>query len=239
MIVRDRTQREYYARTAADYDALHTREHDEHDDALQHVVAHLRSLGAESVLDTGCGTARGLRAIQAALPDIVVRGNDSSPELLGVAVARHGVLPDLLDCVPSESLPYDDASFDAVVATGLLHHVPEPSLVVTEMLRVARLAVFISDSNIYGQGARPLRVLKLVLARLRLLPALNRLRRGGEDWYYSDEDGLAYSYSVFDSLPLIRRACRHTHVHATGRGSRRFPLLGSSHVLLCGFKADA
>src|SRR5205807_1225287 len=84
--------------------------------------------------------------------------------------------------VASEALPYPDASFDAVVAIGVMHHVPDPSAVVAELVRVARRAVFISDANIYGAGSPASRIFKLALARTGLLRPLNRVRRGGRDW---------------------------------------------------------
>lgn len=231
--------RDYYARTAARYDGWHTLEHDEHHVALRHVLRYLEWIGAESVLDTGCGTGRALRAIREALPAVSVRGNDPSPELLRVASEEHGVPAGLLDCVPSERLPYADGAFDAVVETGVLHHVPDPSRVVAEMLRVARKAVFLSDSNVYGQGSLPARLAKLGLARAGLLRPVNRLRRGGRDWHWSEADGVAYSYSVYDSLPQLEAACAQVLAIPTLGGplATRSPLLGASHVLLCAFKA--
>lgn len=169
------------------------------------------------------------------LPRARVRGSDPSEALLGIARSDHGVSADLLDCASSERLPYSARSFDAVVETGVLHHVPRPDLVVSEMLRVARKAVFLSDSNIYGQGGLPKRLAKLVLARSGLLKALNRFRRGGHNWYCSESDGIAYSYSVFDSYQALNSACEQVVVIAT-QGSDRFPLLTAGHVLMCGFK---
>jgi SAM-dependent methyltransferase len=164
-------------------------------------------------------------------PDMRVHGNDRSPELL----AASGLPDELLDCVSSEELPYADGSFDAVLECGVLHHVERPERVVAEMLRVARKAVFLSDSNIYGLGRMPARVAKLALARIGLLDAVNRARRGGKRWYYSEGDGVAYSYSVFDSYRQIADACeRVVAIPLTGSG--RSALLGSPHVLLCGFK---
>jgi hypothetical protein len=39
-------------------------------------------------------------------------------------------------------------------AFGALHHVARPGQVVADMLRVGAKAVFISDSNSFGQGPR-------------------------------------------------------------------------------------
>ncbi len=232
-------QREYYARTALRYDDAHAA--DEHAVALEHVLAWLRSSAAESLLDSGCGTGRALRLVRERAPHVRVRGNDPVPELLRIATERHGVPAELLDVARSEALPYPDASFDAVVAIGVMHHVPDPAAVVAELVRVARRAVFVSDANIYGAGPPASRIVKLALARTGLLRPLNRLRRGGRDWFYSDDDGVAYSYSVYDSLADLRKGCKRVEIVPTARGGARRPpvLLRSSHCLLCGFKEQA
>jgi SAM-dependent methyltransferase len=231
-------QREYYERTAGSYDAVHTAEPDEHGFALRHVVMYLEWLGAESVLDTGCGTGRAMAYIARRLPHVEVRGNDPSAALLDVAAETHGIPRDRLDLAASEELPYPDGSFDAVVETGILHHVAEPGRVVEEMLRVARRAVFLSDSNIYGQGRLPVRLVKLALARAGLFGPVDWLRRGGRRWSYSEGDGVAYSYSVCDALPLLRKQCAETIVIPTiaARGLEDVPLVGAAHALVCGFK---
>jgi ubiquinone/menaquinone biosynthesis C-methylase UbiE len=230
-------QRSYYSRTAHQYDSLRDDE-PEHELALRHVVAYLHLLQARSVLDTGCGTGRALLYLQAALPDLRLRGNDPSSELLDLAAER-GVPPDVLDCAASESLPYDDGEFDVVVATSIMHHVPHPERVVAEMLRVGRQAIFISDTNIYGRGAPPARVAKFIMARLRILATFNRLRRGGHEWFYSKDDGVAWSYSIYDSYSQLRASCAEVLVVPTpGSQGDEFgiPLLRSAYGLLCGFK---
>jgi ubiquinone/menaquinone biosynthesis C-methylase UbiE len=230
------TQAEHYRRTGARYDELHTARDDEHYLALGHIAAYLRWIGARTALDTGCGTGRAIRFLGRALPDVHVRGNDPSQELLSIAVERHGVPPGDLDCASSEQLPYPDGSFDAVIETGMLHHVPKPELVVAEMLRVARLAVFISDDNTYAHGPLTRRLAKLALSRARLLGVVNRGRRGLQAWHYSESDGIAWNYSVFDSLAAIRRACASVVVVSTSpERTPLIPLLQSTHCLICGF----
>ncbi len=232
-------QRDYYARTAATYDGMH--DMGEHHDALRHVAIYLRAIGAKSLLDTGCGTGMAMLYLAREMPDLLTHGNDPSEALLQVARERHGIPADRLDCASSERLPYEDGAFDAVVETGMLHHTPEPELVVAEMLRVARKAVFISDSNIYGQEGSSLaaRALKLALARAGLLRPLLRRMRGGHDWYSNEGDGVAWSYSIFDSYPLVADACADSVVLPTGRKRRladACPILFASHCLIAGFK---
>jgi SAM-dependent methyltransferase len=230
-------QADYYRRTAERYDELHTVREDEHSAALRHIAAYLHWIGAHTALDTGCGTGRAIRFLRSALPHMHVCGNDPSPDLLSVAVERYGVPAADLRCAASERLPYPDGSFDAVIETGMLHHVPRPELVVAEMLRVARLAVFISDDNTYGVGSATRRLAKLALHRAGLLEGVNRRRRGGRAWQYSEGDGITWSYSVFDSLPQIQKACASVIVIPTApEPAPLLPLLQSSHCLVCGFK---
>jgi SAM-dependent methyltransferase len=167
-----------------------------------------------------------------------MRGNDPSAELLAIATKEHGVPSDTLDCCPSEDLPYEDGSFDAVVATGVLHHVADPEKVVAEMVRVAAAAVFLSDGNIFGQGARVARFTKRLLAGAGVLKPLNWVRRGGHDWYSSPGDGIAYSYSVFDSIPQLRESCASIIVIPTRLAGMTGgdPRTDSSHCLVAAFK---
>jgi hypothetical protein len=104
------------------------------------------------------------------------------------------------------------------------------------MMRVARRAVFLSDSNRFGQGAMPSRLLKLVLAKCGLWPMANFLKTGGTGYTLSAGDGLSYSYSVFDSLEQLQQWADRVVLVPTGQPevySWYAPLLTSSHVLLC------
>jgi ubiquinone/menaquinone biosynthesis C-methylase UbiE len=230
-------QRQYYRETAFDYDGMHG--FSEHYVGLGHATAYIRALNGSSVLDTGCGTGLAMRFIQQELPELRVHGNDPSEDLLEVAIQAHGIRAEQLDCVSSESLPYADDSFDVVFETGMLHHVPAPERVIGEMLRVAKRAVFISEPNYYGMGRVGARLAKVGLSRLGLLQSVNRRRRSGHDWYYTEGDGVAWDYSVFDALALIRSACRQVFVIPTAPDetlAQSFPLLFASHCLVAGFK---
>jgi SAM-dependent methyltransferase len=87
---------------------------------------------AQSVLDVACGT--GLAAAGAAGRGATARGVDFSPAMLEVARARHPAIQ--FDHGDAEALPYPDASFDAVVSSFGLHHVPRPVLALRETHRV-------------------------------------------------------------------------------------------------------
>jgi SAM-dependent methyltransferase len=180
-----------------------------------------------------------MRCLARDLPDLLLRGNDPSPQLLEVARQRFGIPADTLDLAPSDPLPYPDASFDAVVATGVMHHIPDHSLVVSEMLRVARQAIFISDSNWFATGSLPLRMTKLALARVGLRSHAMRLHHGGHEWFYTETDGVAWGYSVFDSAALVRKRCAEVLVLPVAVRDPlaiHAPVLFAPHCLLAGFK---
>jgi 2-polyprenyl-3-methyl-5-hydroxy-6-metoxy-1,4-benzoquinol methylase len=231
-------QRQFYADTAGQYERMHAR--DEHQRAIDLSISFMRTLGVRSVLDTGCGTGLGMLAIEKALPATRVHGNDPSAELLQVA-RTHGIPDNRLDCVGSEALPYEASSFDAVIETAVLHHVPAPEKILDEMLRVARVAVFLSDDNFYGTGSIAARLAKIGLAAAGLLPAVTRLRRSGHLWRESEGDGISWDYSVFAGAEYLSAAGAEVHIIPTAgdrRGSLRrgLPLIFASHGLVIALK---
>ncbi len=231
-------QRSFYAETAGEYERMHGRR--EHEEAIDLSVHFMRSLGIGSVLDTGCGTGLGMLALAAGLPEVRIHGNDPSAEMLAIA-RTHGIAPDCLDCVGSEALPYADGSFDAVIETGMLHHVPNPEAVIQEMVRVAKVGVFLSDDNFFGSGSLPASVAKLGLHVTRLLPAVTRWRRNGHLWHNSLSDGICWDYSIFFAAHQLEAMGAKVHVIPTaGHYSQRLrdacPLLFASHALVAALK---
>ena len=232
-------QAEYYRRTAPEYDAMHVAEHDEHGQALRFISCLLGLHGISTVLDVGCGTGRGVEYFREHHPDIGVVGVEPVEALLDLAIHRHGVPPERLVRGRGEALPFASESFDAVCEFGVLHHVRKPRVVVAEMLRVARKAVFISDSNRFGQGPDAVRWLKLLLYRCRLWWPANFVRTGGRGYLLSEGDGLAYSYSVYDDYPQVAKwAQQIILVPILPHASEAWltPLLTAGHVLVCAFR---
>jgi SAM-dependent methyltransferase len=137
------------------------------------------------------------------------------------------------------ALPFADNSFDAVCEFAILHHVAEPQVVISEMLRVARKAIIISDSNRFGQGPMWMRFVKLALYKVGLWGVFNYLRTSGKRYQITEGDGLSYSYSVYDNFDQIAAwADRMIIIPAdkTPADSWLHPLLTSGGVILCGIR---
>jgi ubiquinone/menaquinone biosynthesis C-methylase UbiE len=226
----------YYAATAEQYDAMHAGEL-EHETALGLVAAFIARLQPRSLLDVGCGTGRALSYFREEFPDLTLRGTDPSQEMLQIAVEKNGIPVEWLD-VNGDRLPYEDAAFDVAVATGVLHHVASPDMLISEMLRVTRSAIFISDGNKYGTKSSAMACIKVAARALGVIRQLEWIRHGGRHWTYSVGDGLAYPFSVFDHIDQLRRECASIYIIPTkGRANMlSWPLLHASHALVCALK---
>jgi ubiquinone/menaquinone biosynthesis C-methylase UbiE len=231
-----RIQRAYYAETAHRYDDMHVNEDDEHSFALRFMISTLTHLGVRSVLDIGCGTGRGLLKIKQYLPHIDVVGIEPSAELRQIGHANGLSEAELIDG-NGEALVFADASVDLVCEFGALHHIPRPAQAVAEMLRVARKAIFISDSNNFGQGGRLGRLSKQVFNTARLWPLVDWIKTKGKGYTISEGDGLAYSYSVFNDYKQVRAKCKSIHLLSTSDSGPNL-YRTSTHVALLGIKAQ-
>src|SRR5580704_13624886 len=146
-------QRAYYADTAWKYDEVHMADDGEHGFALRFMISVLELLGVQSILDVGSGTGRALITIKERIPNVSTIGVEPSQALRSIG-HRKGLLDTQLIDGNGMNLAFADGSFDLVCEFGALHHIPEPSKAVSEMLRVARKAIFISDGNNFAQGGR-------------------------------------------------------------------------------------
>jgi ubiquinone/menaquinone biosynthesis C-methylase UbiE len=93
-------------------------------------------LRGKRVLDVGTGD--GTYAIEAAARGGVVTALDAEPEMLAAARARAAARRVEVTLRPgrAEALPFDDASFDVVMAVTVLCFVPDAGGAVCEMARV-------------------------------------------------------------------------------------------------------
>jgi ubiquinone/menaquinone biosynthesis C-methylase UbiE len=114
------------------------------DRQLRERLATLARLTAgESVLDVGCGTGTLALAAKRAVGDAgSVVGVDASADMIALATAkasRSGTAVSFRTAA-AERLPFADATFDVVLSTLMLHHLPAPLRreCVREALRVLR-----------------------------------------------------------------------------------------------------
>lgn len=95
------------------------------------------------VLDAGCGNGRHLRAL-ANLPDLIIFGIDRNPSDVAEALKTlknmtsplsHDVL---VTCGDITALPFESESFDCVICSEVLEHIPEHEAALQELVRVLK-----------------------------------------------------------------------------------------------------
>jgi ubiquinone/menaquinone biosynthesis C-methylase UbiE len=232
-------QRKYYEDTATRYDVMHAHEGASDDQIGKIVHGMMRMLEVRSVLDVGTATGLGVCKLKSALPDAFVCGVEPVAGLLKQAIDNGAGESGSLICGSGQALPFPNESFEAVCEFAILHHVENPNSVVREMLRVARKAVFLCDSNRFGQGPVPVRFAKLALYKCGLWRAYNWLRTGGKGYLITEGDGLAYSYSVYDSLELLAEWADRVILIPSEAGTKAswfHPLLTSAGVIVCAIR---
>lgn len=232
-------QARYYEQSALAYDGMHNASQDhEHNLALQYIEMISNSFGLQTFLDVGAGTGRGMCFLRDRGKE--VRGIEPVAAMIEKA-ELNGVPKGLLLQGSGYELPFEDGAFDAVFECGVLHHVADPGRMVAEMIRVAKRAIFLSDSNRFGQGSHAARLLKTALYKTGLWRAARFVQTKGKMYTISEGDGLQYSYSVFDSCDQLAARTQQIWLLPTSRDpsnhrSWLHPLLTSTHVLLCAFK---
>lgn len=150
------------------------------------VVEWLAPKPDERILDLGCGDGRLTLRIAATGADVT--GVDASLAMVAAARAR-GITA---DNASAESLPYQDASFDAVFSNAALHWVRDHDAMMSEVRRVLRPGGrFVAEMG--GQG-------NIAAIRVALIAVLEKHGFG------SAEDGVNY-YPTADTYS--RRLRQH------------------------------
>jgi ubiquinone/menaquinone biosynthesis C-methylase UbiE len=227
-------QRNYYAQTAHLYDDMHVQEGDEHYFALCWMSSLIEMLGISSILDVGSGTGRAIAFLRKWHPNLRIIGLEPVTELRNQG-HKNGIPQECLIGGDAMSLNFADDEFDMVCEFGALHHMHNPSKAVSEMLRVGKKAIFISDSNNFGQGSFFSRSIKHLINKMGLWGVYDYLATKGKGYHYSDGDGIFYSYSVFNNYKLIKQKCKSVHLMNTQDAGHNL-YKTSSHIALLGLK---
>jgi ubiquinone/menaquinone biosynthesis C-methylase UbiE len=114
-------------------------------------------------IDVGCGTGRALPPLREAVgPDGSVFAVDLTPEMLAAARPKSSAAAAVVIMADARSLPFADASADAIFAAGLVNHLPDTEAGLRELARVTRpggLLVLFHPSGRAALAARHGRVL--------------------------------------------------------------------------------
>ncbi len=121
---------------ATDYDAMN------HDEVNRKFVADLLEIGlpGSDVLDLGTGTALIPVELCRQFEDCRIMASDLSANMLDLArynIEVHGMIERIqLDQADAKEMPYADDMFHAVISNSIIHHIPDPVVVLREAVRV-------------------------------------------------------------------------------------------------------
>lgn len=139
------------------------------------VAKHLPLKAADNVLDVGCGPGWFWAATANELPqNLNLTISDLSPGMVQEAVERcrplsfASVMGQQADAA---ALPFEDDSFDAVIAMHMLYHLPDPSKGIAEMYRVLKPGGVLAVTTNGAGNMRELYALTTVFGSAPLDPA--------------------------------------------------------------------
>lgn len=234
----EKIQQDYYRNSAAQYDDYHTSGRDsEHDISLFFLSSILEMNASKSLLDVGAGTGRAMKFLSEKFDHIQIIGLEPVDSLREIAYSK-GISRNDLIAGDGYSIPFPDNSFDIVSEFGVLHHVKQPEKMLREMMRVSKQGIFISDSNNFGQGPLPIKMMKWLLNRLGVWKVVDYLKTGGRGFRVSETDGLSYSYSVFDSYSLIKKVSSEIYFFNFQGHNGIDPFKNAGHIALYARKSN-
>ncbi|MEX0607023.1 MAG: methyltransferase domain-containing protein [Halofilum sp. (in: g-proteobacteria)] len=103
--------------------------------SIRATLVHADVQGYERVLDVGCGTGVLLAELGRQQPQARLTGVDLVGEMLAVAQERLPEETELMTA-PAEALPFEDATFEVVISSSVLHYIRQPQRALDETARV-------------------------------------------------------------------------------------------------------
>lgn len=92
---------------------------------------------SKSVLDVGCGDGK--------IDSLLLHKSKNNFDIKGIDVlVRPDTYIDVTEYDGSH-IPYENNSFDTVIAIDVLHHTDDPGVVFAEMVRVAKSTIIVKD----------------------------------------------------------------------------------------------
>lgn len=107
-------------------------------------------LKPRSVLEFGCNVGRNLLTLLEYEPTLTVRGVDINAEAVAFGRKERGL--DLSHADESFLQGQPNDAFDVIFTVSVLDHVPDPKLILTEMVRVARRGVLLLEPSLGEEG---------------------------------------------------------------------------------------
>ena len=227
-------QQAYYAKTAAIYNEMHAGEEQDQTLALALLASYINLTECQSILDIGSGTGKKLLWLKNNFPHLRVLGIETCKELREIAYQSDLDFSEIRD---GDGLALDlkNEEFDIVCEFNTLHHIRYPEIVVSEMLRVAKKAIFIFDINNFAVGGKVSKLMKQSLNAIGLWKFVDFLKTGGKGYRFSEGDGVSYSYSVFNNYDLIKKNCKFVHLLNTSNSGVNL-YRSASQIALIGVK---
>ena len=126
-----------FTKAAEIYDSGHAGIYEMCKDDYPPILEELKKDGFEDLLDVGCGTGPMVELLASEFPGRRYTGLDLTPKMIEVANAK-GIEEARFIVGDAEDLPFDDASFDAVICANSFHHYPNPQAFFAGVARVLR-----------------------------------------------------------------------------------------------------
>lgn len=168
---------------------------------MRQIMLLIAAQPGERILEVGCGAGH----ILASLPAGELYGIDLSTSMVTKAQARLGTRADIRKG-DALALPYADNSFDKIICSEVLEHVPEPGTALREIARVLKpggiAVVTVPNEALVNR-------LKAILRKLKLFDLLLRRKEGYQAPERMDDEWHLHAFSLrllmeFVQAPLTR-----------------------------------